>query len=150
VAGYVRRSSIMQGDNLSSDAQKHKIQEACAQQGLPAPIFYEDDLLSAHTDQVAKRPAFRHRLDDVEAGLVQMVVVHSFDRWARNVMITLQMFRILGNQRVPFPSLTDPIDYSTPQGILNLLLLQHSRSISRRWRPSTRAKGKKSGLFRGC
>lgn len=123
VAGYVRISSLMQQDNFSIDAQKREIQRACAQRGMPDPIFYEDDGRSAHTDQIAKRPAFRQLLDDVESGLVQAVVVHSFDRWARNVMITLQTLRALGNNRVAFLSLSESIDYTTPEGVLNLTIV---------------------------
>lgn len=58
VAGYVRISSLMQEDNFSIVAQKHEIQKVCAHRGLPDPIFYEDDVRSAHTDQIAKRPHF--------------------------------------------------------------------------------------------
>ncbi len=57
VAGYVRRSSQMQKDNFSIDAQKRAISDGCAQRGLPAPIFYEDDERSARGEQIAKRPA---------------------------------------------------------------------------------------------
>ena len=43
VAGYVRRSSEMQKDNYSIDAQKRAIKDGCTIRGLPEPIFYEDD-----------------------------------------------------------------------------------------------------------
>ena len=36
VAGYVRRSSWMQKDNFSIDAQKRAITDECARRGLPA------------------------------------------------------------------------------------------------------------------
>ena len=43
VAGYVRRSSEMQKDNYSIDAQKRAITDGAKMRGLSSPIFYEDD-----------------------------------------------------------------------------------------------------------
>jgi site-specific DNA recombinase len=123
VAGYVRRSSEMQKDNFSLDAQKRAIIEECARRGLVAPVFYIDDERSARGEQIAKRPAFKRLLDDVEAGRVQIVMVHSLDRWSRNVMVTLQSFRVLADHQVSFISLSEHIDYSTPEGRLQLTIL---------------------------
>jgi site-specific DNA recombinase len=123
VAGYVRRSSHMQKDNFSIDAQKRAITEECVRRGLPAPIFYEDDERSARGEQIAKRPAFKRLLDDVESGHVQIVMVHTLDRWSRNVMVTLHSFRILSEHQVAFISLSEHIDYSTPEGRLQLTIL---------------------------
>jgi site-specific DNA recombinase len=123
VAGYVRRSSRMQADNFSIDAQKRAITEECVRRQLPAPIFYEDDERSARGEQIAKRPAFRKLLDDVEANRVQVIMVHTLDRWSRNVMVTLQSFRILADKRTAFVSLSEHIDYSTPEGKLQLTIL---------------------------
>src|SRR5215469_15099783 len=123
VVGYVRRSSEMQKDNYSIDAQKRAIREACKIRGLPAPIIYEDDELSARGEQIAHRPAFKRLLEDVEAGRVQVVMVHTLDRWSRNVMVTLQSFRILSEHQTAFISLSEHIDYSTPEGRLQLTIL---------------------------
>ncbi|HEU5376306.1 MAG TPA: recombinase family protein [Ktedonobacteraceae bacterium] len=123
IAGYVRRSSEMQSDNYSRDAQIRSITQQCQSLGLPAPIIYEDDELSARGEQIAHRPAFKMLLEDVEAGKVQMVIVHSLDRWARNVMVTLQSFRILAEHQTAFLSLSEHIDYSTPEGRLQLTIL---------------------------
>ncbi len=124
VAGYVRRSSEMQKDNYSIDAQKRAIRDAARLRGLAEPIFYEDDERSAHGEQIAKRPAFKKLLDDVQANRGRMIViVHTLDRWSRNVMVTLQSFRILSQSQTPFISLSEHIDYSTPEGMLQLTIL---------------------------
>lgn len=123
VAGYVRRSSEMQSDNYSRDAQIRGITQQCQSLGLPSPTIYEDDELSARGEQIAHRPAFKKLLEDVEAGRVQIVIVHSLDRWSRNVMITLQSFRILAEHQTAFLSLSEHIDYSTPEGRLQLTIL---------------------------
>src|SRR5215472_9524602 len=98
-AGYVRRSSLMQRDNYSIEAQKRAIMEECARRKLPQPVIYEDDERSARGEQISKRPAFKRLLEDVEAGRRRLVFVHTFDRWSRNVMVTLQSFRVLAEHR---------------------------------------------------
>src|SRR5436853_5176637 len=123
VAGYVRRSSEMQKDNYSIDAQKRAIRESCKIRALPEPIFYEDDERSARGEQIAKRPAFKQLLDDVQEGKVQVILVHTLDRWSRNVMVTLQSFRILALHHTDFISLSEHIDYSTTEGRLQLTIL---------------------------
>src|SRR5436305_5105831 len=124
VAGYVRRSSEMQKDNYSIDAQKRAIKDACRLRGLPEPIFYEDDERSARGEQIANRPAFKKLLDDIQARPGQFIVmVNNLDRWSRNVMVTLQSFRILSQSRTPFISVSEHIDYSTPEGMLQLTIL---------------------------
>src|SRR5437588_2702894 len=124
VAGYVRRSSEMQKDNYSIDAQKRAIRDACRLRGLPEAIFYEDDERSARGEQIANRPAFKKLLDDIQARPGQfIIIVHTLDRWSRNVMVTLQSFRILSQSRTPFISLSEHIDYSTPEGMLQLTIL---------------------------
>src|SRR5690242_12647488 len=124
VIGYVRRSSEMQKDNYSIDAQKRAIRDACKLRGLPEPIFKEDDERSARGEQIAKRPAFKETLDFAQAHPGKVIVfVHTFDRWSRNVMVTLQSFRILSQSRTAFVSLSEHIDYSTPEGMLQLTIL---------------------------
>jgi site-specific DNA recombinase len=85
VAGYLRRSSEMQKDNYSIDAQKRAIQDACKLRGLAEPLLYIDDERSARGEQIAKRPEFKRLLEDVQAGRVQIIMVHTLDRWSRNV-----------------------------------------------------------------
>src|SRR5215469_6000650 len=122
--GYVRRSSEMQKDNYSLDAQKRGIRDAATFRNLPEPIFFEDDERSARGEQIANRPDFKKLLDYVQANPGKVIVfVHSFDRWSRNVMVTLQSFRILSQSRTMFVSLSEHIDYSTPEGMLQLTIL---------------------------
>jgi len=77
VIGYVRRSSEMQKDNYSIDAQKRAIRDACKLRGLPEPIFYEDDERSARGEQIVKRPAFKKLLDDANES-DRVHIVHRF------------------------------------------------------------------------
>src|SRR5437762_14067481 len=89
VVGYVRRSSEMQKDNYSIDAQKRAIREAAKLRGLPEPTFFEDDERSARGERIAKRPEFKRLLDYVQANPGKVIVfVHTLDRWSCNVMVT--------------------------------------------------------------
>src|SRR6266581_5589817 len=91
VVGYVRRSSEMQKDNYSIDAQRRAIRDAAKLRGLPEPTFFEDDERSARGEQIAKRPEFKRLLDYIQANPGKVIVfVHTLDRWSRNVMVTLQ------------------------------------------------------------
>jgi len=85
VADYLRRSSRMQLDNFSREAQMRGITDECQHRSLPAPIFYEDDECSARGEQIAKRPQFKKLLEDVAAGRVQIVIVDSLDRCNRGI-----------------------------------------------------------------
>jgi site-specific DNA recombinase len=124
VVGYLRRSSEMQKDNFSLDAQKRGITEATKLRGLPEPIFFMDDERSARGEQIANRPDFKRLLDFCQAHPGRVIVfVHSLDRWSRNVMVTLQSFRILSQSHTAFVSLSEHIDYSTPEGRLQLTIL---------------------------
>lgn len=122
-AGYIRRSSPMQAENYSLDAQKHAILDECKKRHLPEPTFYIDDELSARGEQIAKRPAFQALLKDVMNGRINVVIVHTLDRWSRNVSVTLESFRVLSENQTAFISVSEHIDYSTPEGRLQLTIL---------------------------
>jgi site-specific DNA recombinase len=153
VAGYIRRSSKMQAENFSIEAQKRAITEECVRRNIPLPVFYEDDERSARGEQIAKRPAFKQLLTDVEAGRIQIIMVHTLDRWSRNVAVTLQSFRILADQRTAFVSLSEHIDYSTPEGRLQLTILAAFAAYFSDMLAKHVAKGKgeraAQGLFNG-
>ena len=124
VVGYVRRSSEMQKDNFSLDAQKRGIRDAAKLRSLPEPFFFEDDERSARGEQITNRPGFKALLEYIQAHSGRVIVfVHSFDRWSRNVMVTLQSFRILSQTHTAFVSFSEHIDYSTPEGMLQLTIL---------------------------
>ena len=152
--GYVRRSSEMQRDNFSLDAQKRGIRDAAKLRSLPEPFFFEDDERSARGEQIANRPGFKALLEYVQAHPGRVIVfVHSFDRWSRNVMVTLQSFRILSQSRTMFVSLSEHIDYSTPEGMLQLTILAafaayFSDMLSRH---TSKGKGERAaqGLYNG-
>src|SRR5215213_10601678 len=62
-------------------------------------------------------------LADAEAGLIDVIVVHKLDRFARNRRVAFEAFERLGKAHVGFVSLSEHIDYSSPSGQLMLTML---------------------------
>src|SRR5262249_23628187 len=67
--------------------------------------------------------AFKAMLEAAEARQVDAVLVHKLDRFARNLLVLLTSLNRLGRADVSFVSVTEQIDYSTPQGRLFLIML---------------------------
>ena len=123
VAGYFRVSSEDQLDNWSLDAQERAFTEFCNSKGWEPVAKYREEGKSAWTDKLAKRPKFRELLDDASGNNFDVIVVHSLDRWARNLSVTLDSFRSLSQSGVTFVSIQEQIDYTTPEGRLFLVML---------------------------
>ena len=60
----------------------------------------------------------QHLLDDSARDQFDVIVVHTLDRWSRNMKVTLETFSQLAQHSVGFASITENIDYSNPQGRL--------------------------------
>lgn len=117
-AAYIRVSSVTQIDGHSLDAQERLFKEACKNKGWEPVKIYREEGKSAHVDTIARRPVFRQLLEDTAKNKFDIVIVHSIDRWSRNLQVTLESLSILGKNRVGLISITENIDYSTPEGML--------------------------------
>jgi len=85
VAGYIRVSHESQVEGHSLDAQRTEIQRWSEQRDNELVRIYKEEGKSAHTDRIERRPQLMALLQDAEAGLFDIVVVHNIDRWSRNV-----------------------------------------------------------------
>ena len=115
---YIRVSSLDQVDGNSLDAQDrlfHKLRKSRGWE--PVKVYWEEGK-SAHVDSINKRPGFRQLLDDSDQDRVDAVVVHTLDRWSRNLKVTIETINLLTANNVGFVSITENIDYSSPQGRL--------------------------------
>jgi hypothetical protein len=65
-AAYIRVSSEEQVDGHSLDAQRRAITAACVGRGWTIVEWYADEGVSAHTDDVTRRPAFHRLVQDAE------------------------------------------------------------------------------------
>jgi DNA invertase Pin-like site-specific DNA recombinase len=80
-AAYIRISSEDQIGNYSLDAQQRAIETWVAAQGGILVQIYKDE---AHSGRSADRPAFQKMRRAARNGAFDALVVHKFDRFARN------------------------------------------------------------------
>jgi site-specific DNA recombinase len=114
------------------------------------PDRYDD---GGFTGGNMERPALQRLMADIEAGMVDCVVVYKVDRLSRSLLDFAQMMEVFEKHRVSFVSVTQQFNTSTSMGrlVLNVLLsfAQFEREmISERTRDkiaATRRKGKWSG-----
>ncbi|MBI2859184.1 MAG: recombinase family protein [Chloroflexi bacterium] len=115
---YLRVSSASQVDGHSLDAQDRLFRELCKNRGWEVVRVYREEGKSAHVEAIARRPVFRKLLDDAARGEFDLVVVHTLDRWSRNLKVTLETLTTLGKNNVGLISISENIDYSRPEGML--------------------------------
>jgi len=120
---YIRVSDPSQVEGHSLAAQERLFYELCKSRGWEAVRVYREEGKSAHVDAISKRPVFRQLLDDAASHSFDVVVVHTLDRWARNLKVSLEALTILGNHNVGLISITEQLDWSTPQGRLSANML---------------------------
>jgi DNA invertase Pin-like site-specific DNA recombinase len=120
---YARVSSEEQIDNWSISAQKHEYEQHCKQKDWLTSRVYIEEGKSARSDSIEKRPQFKRLLEDCKKREFDVVVVHSLDRWSRNLRVTLESFKQLADCGIAFVSITENIDYSTPEGRLFIAMI---------------------------
>ena len=120
---YARVSTEEQLDNWSISAQIREFEQYCTAKGWQNGGVYKEEGISARSDSIEKRPQFRRLLDTCQKKAFDVVVVHSLDRWSRNLGVTLESFKHLADHGIAFSSITENIDYSTPEGKLFIAML---------------------------
>src|SRR5215210_3242433 len=153
-AVYVRVSSKEQVEGYGLDAQRRACRDFCATRNYAVVADYADEGVSAHTDNLAKRPDFARMLADADAGRFGVIVVHKMDRFARKLRVALECLEQLGRAHVGVVSVSEPnLDYSTPQGFLFLSMLGalaewYSRNLATETKKGW-AERKRRGLYAG-
>ena len=113
---YIRVSTSDQVDGHSLDAQERFFGDLCRGRAWESLGVYREEGKSAHVDSIAKRPVFRRLLEDSGKGRFDVVVVHTLDRWSRNLRVMLESMSTPAKHGVGLVSISENIDYSTPQG----------------------------------
>ncbi len=153
---YTRKSSEegLEQDFNSLDAQR----EACeayiksqAHEGWKLlPQCYDDGGLSGGT---LDRPALQRLLDDVEAGLVDVIVVYKVDRLTRSLTDFAKLVDVLDDAGVSFVSVTQQINTTTSMGRLTLNVLlsfaQFEREVTAERIRDKVAQSKARGIWMG-
>jgi site-specific DNA recombinase len=154
-AAYIRVSSEEQLDGHSLDAQRRAVEAACAERGWSIIAWYADEGVSAHTDDIGKRPAFHRMVEDAKRHHFDAVVVHKLDRFARSVVVALSTFKLLNDLGISFLSLSEQgMDFTTPMGkvmfgMLALLAEYYSENLGleiKKGKAERKAKGLHNGL----
>jgi len=117
---YARVSREEQAEGYSIDEQLSAMQRFCEDRGWSVAAEYVEP---GHSGTVKDRPAFSEALDDCEAGKLDILLTHQLDRFYRNLQLQLETLGQLGRWGVGYLSITEQIDYSTPQGMLFLQML---------------------------
>src|SRR5215216_5758239 len=123
---YTRKSSEegLEQEFNSLDAQR----EACAayiasqraEGWIALPTDYDDGGFSGGT---LERPALQRLLADIEAGLVDVVVVYKIDRLSRSLMDFSKLVEVFDRKAVTFVSITQSFNTTTSMGRLTLNVL---------------------------
>jgi DNA invertase Pin-like site-specific DNA recombinase len=92
----------------------------CAFCGDPTERVYSVDM---DLPGVPLCPSFRQLMEDVDAGKVDVVIVHKLDRFSRNLTVTLQSLGRIDRAGAAFVSVVEHIDMATPMGRLMLKLM---------------------------
>ena len=155
-AVYTRKSTEegLEQEFNSLDAQREAGEAFIASQRGEGwtclPDRYDD---GGYTGGNMERPAFRRLMTDVEAGLVDCIVVYKVDRLSRSLLDFTRIMEILDRRGISFVSVTQQFNTTSSMGRLTLNILlsfaQFEREIiSERTRDkiaATRRKGKWSG-----
>ena len=117
-----RKGSSMEFNSL--DAQREACEAYVASQRaegwLLVPDRYDDGGFSGGT---LERPALKRLLADIEAGLVDVVVVYKIDRLSRSLMDFAKLVEVFDAHEVTFVSVTQSFNTTTSMGRLTLNIL---------------------------
>ncbi len=155
-AVYTRKSSE-EGLELEFNSL-HAQREACEayiasqkQEGwILVPDFYDDGGISGGT---LERPTLQRLLEDIQSGLVDVVVVYKIDRLSRSLMDFAKLVDIFDRHNVTFVSVTQSFNTTNSMGRLTLNILlsfaQFEREVSGERIRDKIAASRKKGLWMG-
>jgi site-specific DNA recombinase len=124
---YTRKSTEegLDREFTSLDAQREAaeayIKSQAASGWVALPQRYDDGGFSGAN---LERPALQRLLADIEAGLVDCVVLHKVDRLSRSLLDFARLMETFDKKRVAFVSVTQQLNSATSMGrlVLNVLL----------------------------
>lgn len=118
--GYCRYSSDLQNE-ASIEQQKNELEEYAKKNGITIIKYYVDEAKSGTKDT---RESFQELISDAcKLKKVQAVLVWKTDRFARKAMDSLFYRNQLAKHDIRLISITQPIDDTTPEGMLMTTML---------------------------
>ena len=153
---YTRKSSEegLEQDFNSLDAQRESCEAYILSQKHEGwtclPGMYDDGGISGGT---LTRPALQRLLTDIEAGLIDTVVVYKVDRLTRALNDFAKIVDVFDKQNVSFVSVTQQFNTTTSMGRLTLNMLlsfaQFEREVTGERIRDKIAASKKKGMWMG-
>ena len=134
-AAYTRKSSEegLEQEFNSLHAQREAALAYVASQRsegwIALPDHYDDGGISGGT---LERPALQRLLRDIEAGMVDVVVVYKIDRLSRSLMDFAKLVDVFERHNVTFVSVTQQFNTTTSMGRLTLNVLLIFRAVRAR------------------
>jgi site-specific DNA recombinase len=123
---YTRKSSEegLDMEFNSLDAQRDACESYIASQRAEGWVTvrdqYDDGGFSGGT---LERPGLQRLLTDIEAGLIDVIVVYKIDRLSRSLMDFARLVEVLDRHNVTFVSVTQSFNTTTSMGRLTLNIL---------------------------
>ncbi len=155
-AVYTRKSSEegLEQDFNSLDAQRESCLAYIASQKsenwIPLEQHYSDGGFSGGN---MERPGLKKLLEDIKAGIVNIVVVYKIDRLTRSLMDFAKLVEIFDQHQVTFVSVTQSFNTTTSMGRLTLNVLlsfaQFEREVTGERIRDKIAASKKKGMWMG-
>lgn len=129
---YARVSSEEQVKRENSiPAQLRALRDYCQKNSIEIYNEYTDEAI---TGQIGDRPAFQQMLSDAYSGMVDIILVHKFDRFARKVELSRQIKSNLKSANVNVVSITEPIEDSPMgffmEGLYELMAEYYVKNLS--------------------
>ena len=113
--GYCRVSTDEQSRNgLSMDGQEAKVRAFAESQGWKLTGMYPDP---GYSGKDLNRPGLSRMVEDIKAGMVDVVLVYKVDRLTRKQKDLWHLLEDVFEPRgIGFKSITEPFDMTTPAG----------------------------------
>lgn len=117
---YIRVSTEEQAmHGLSLTAQRDTLTQYAQANGLKVVGVYADEGITARK-KYRNRTAFMRMLEDVQAGLIDIILFIKLDRWFRSVADFYEVQRILDDHHVDWIATEENYDTTTANGRLHL------------------------------
>jgi DNA invertase Pin-like site-specific DNA recombinase len=113
---YARISSDRDGDNLAISRQLADCEQLAERNDWQVVERYVDSDISAYSGK--PRPEYARMLDEIEAGVVEAVLVYHADRLHRHPRELEDFIDLCQRQRIKLATVTGEIDLSTGDGQL--------------------------------
>ncbi len=146
---YTRVSTDDQAEKgFSLSDQKSKLEKYCASKGYEIVEHFEDDGYSAKT---FNRPKFNDLLAFVKShkGLVKKLLIVKWDRFSRNMELSLGMITQLLKVGVSVEAIEQPLDESVPENLLMKAFYLAAPQVENARRSLNTFNGMRRGLKEG-